>query len=111
MYLIIEGHSKVKTYGQSDEEGAHAPKIVPVVPTEDSVITHVEQDQPMVKHLHKKMMMEEKKSKEAAGKGEDSKMSGLLSFIDSSFGDFLKAEDEENSVLEINVEKKKQEKA
>lgn len=107
MYLIIEGHSKVKTYGQGDEEGMHAPKIVPVVPTEDSVITHVGSEEPMVKHLHKKMeklTKEDITSKESSEGGEQ--MGGLLSFIDSSLGDFLRAEEEDNSVLED--EKKKQ---
>lgn len=119
MYLIIEGHSKVKTYGQGDEEGIHAPKIVPVVPTEDSVITHVGSEEPMVRHLHKKasaLKEVEKKTKasvvekeegEKKKKSEENNMGGLLSFIENSMGDFLKAdEDDENSVLEFNVEKK-----
>ena len=121
MYLIIEGHSKVKTYGQGDEEGMHAPKIVPVKPTEEAVVTHVgEEEMPMVKHLHKKapLMKEEKKVK-GAGEGKEKKAKGgdggLLSFIDSSLGDFFKGgmgesgeEDREevNQVLEESVQKK-----
>lgn len=109
MYLIIEGHSKVKTYGQADEASAHSPKIVPVLPTEDPVITHVGSEAPMVEHLHKKGMEGkfEKLAVKTETKGEEVKMDGLLSFIDSSLGDFLRAEeDDENSVLEVNVEKK-----
>lgn len=106
MYLIIEGHSKVKTYGQGDE--AHAPKIVPVIPTEDPVVTHVGSESPMVKHLHstKEEKSEKLKTKKETIKKEEMKMDGLLSFIDSSLGDFLRNDDgdEENSVLEVNVE-------
>lgn len=116
MYLIIEGHSKVKNYGQADEEGMHMPKIVPVVPTEESVITHVGSDEPMVKHLHRKGDMKseekeeekEKRSQLKSGLGKESG-GGLLSFIDSSLGDFMRAEeedmDDDNSVLD---EEKKQ---
>lgn len=117
--MIIEGHSKVKTYGQGDEEAMHAPKVVPVVPTEDSVITHVGSESQMVRHLHNKngkLIMESGKgekelkeeNKETKGeKVESPMMGGLLSLIDSSLGDFLKDNEEgENSVLEFNVEKK-----
>lgn len=113
MYLIIEGHSNVKKYGGPEE--LHAPKIVPVVPTEDSVITHVGSEQPMVRHLHKKTeaIKEESgtgktkgklagdgKGKEKDSREEKKHMGGLLSFIDSSLGDFLRAEEEDNSVLD-----------
>lgn len=116
MYLIIEGHSKVKTYGQGDEESAHAPKIVPVSPTEEAVITHVgTEHMPMVRHLHKKTSDEQEvkltknkeKLTESEAKEEKSKMGGLLGFIDSSLSDFMRAEEEDNSVLEDSEEKEK----
>ncbi|EDW28726.1 GL18792 [Drosophila persimilis] len=37
MYLIIEGHSKVKTYGQNELD-PHSPKIVPVISKREPVV-------------------------------------------------------------------------
>lgn len=110
MYLIIEGHSKVKTYGQNDKTAQkHEPKIVPVQQEDDPVIRHVVSDNgPMVKHLHakkeelKKDKKMQKKSKEA------SSMGSLLSFIDSSLGDFLKDKVDEDNQNRIVSESKEQ---
>lgn len=60
MYLIIQGHSKVKTYGIDKSGGKsvkNEPKMVPVGGTTDSIVNHVTSDTKttvyQVKHLHK----------------------------------------------------------
>lgn len=101
MYLIIEGHSKVKTYGLRDEEAKHIPKIVPVKPKKNPVIKHVvsEDDngtEVLVKHLHQKQ--EDKKIAEKPKlENKKSTMDNLLSFLD--FGSFMVGEQEEDDVI------------
>lgn len=60
MYLIIEGHSKVKTYGK-DELDPHKPKIVPVISNREPVVRRADPNEKrgtpetfQVKHLHSK---------------------------------------------------------
>ncbi|XP_017086671.2 mucin-2 [Drosophila eugracilis] len=60
MYLIIEGHSKVKTYGQNELD-PHSPKIVPVISKREPVVRIADPNQKrgtvesyQVKHLHTK---------------------------------------------------------
>ncbi|XP_065356003.1 mucin-5AC [Calliphora vicina] len=60
MYLIIEGHSKVKTYGK-DELDPHKPKIVPIIPKREPVVRMADPNEKrgtpetfLVKHLHTK---------------------------------------------------------
>lgn len=60
MYLIIEGHSKVKTYGK-DELDPHKPKIVPIIPKREPVIRIADPNEKrgtpetfQVRHLHTK---------------------------------------------------------
>ncbi|XP_075152324.1 uncharacterized protein LOC142226290 [Haematobia irritans] len=60
MYLIIEGHSKVKTYGK-DELDPHKPKIVPVISSREPVVRRADPNEKRgtpetfeVKHLHTK---------------------------------------------------------
>ncbi|TMW49841.1 hypothetical protein DOY81_005081 [Sarcophaga bullata] len=60
MYLIIEGHSKVKTYGK-DELDPHKPKIVPIIPNREPVVRIADPNEKrgtpetfQVKHLHTK---------------------------------------------------------
>ncbi|XP_017014080.2 mucin-5AC [Drosophila takahashii] len=60
MYLIIEGHSKVKTYGQNELD-PHSPKIVPVISKREPVVRIADPnekrgtvDSYQVKHLHTK---------------------------------------------------------
>ncbi|KAM7353664.1 uncharacterized protein ACRADG_005636 [Cochliomyia hominivorax] len=60
MYLIIEGHSKVKTYGK-DELDPHKPKIVPIIPKREPVVRIADPNEKrgtpetfQVKHLHTK---------------------------------------------------------
>lgn len=93
MNLIIQGHSRVKTYGQGTEE--RDPKIVEVKSVENPVVNRVvskdENGIPFeVKHLHvssgnKTVSV----SLNATAESENSPVAGLLSFLDLSFGDFL----------------------
>ncbi|XP_017056525.2 mucin-6 [Drosophila ficusphila] len=60
MYLIIEGHSKVKTYGQNELD-PHSPKIVPVISKREPVVRIADPNEKrgtvesyQVKHLHTK---------------------------------------------------------
>ncbi|XP_064535231.1 mucin-2 [Drosophila montana] len=60
MYLIIEGHSKVKTYGQNELD-PHSPKIVPVISKREPVVRIADPNEQrgtvetyQVKHLHTK---------------------------------------------------------
>ncbi|KAM8716643.1 hypothetical protein ACLKA7_003510 [Drosophila subpalustris] len=62
MYLIIEGHSKVKTYGQNELD-PHSPKIVPVISKREPVVRIADPNEKrgtvetyQVKHLHTKTM-------------------------------------------------------
>ncbi|KAH8403177.1 hypothetical protein KR222_006399 [Zaprionus bogoriensis] len=62
MYLIIEGHSKVKTYGQNELD-PHSPKIVPVISKREPVVRIADPNEQrgtvetyQVKHLHTKTM-------------------------------------------------------
>ncbi|XP_055684095.1 uncharacterized protein LOC129790562 [Lutzomyia longipalpis] len=88
MYLIIEGHSKVKTYSSSDPpDGKHHANIVPVVSTEDPVVRRVvNEEAPLgVKHLHFRVPEVRRKPHPT----KTSAMDSLLSFLDVSFGGFL----------------------
>lgn len=96
MYLIIEGHSKVKTYGRKDDLNInkHPPRIVTISSTEDPVIRHVvNQDDTgselKVEHLHTKI----DKSIPIEKKQPANTMDSLLSLLDSSFGNLLIDED------------------
>ncbi|KAL9923452.1 uncharacterized protein ACN2A1_001586 isoform 1-T3 [Glossina fuscipes fuscipes] len=58
MYLIIEGHSKVKTYGKGELD-PHKPKIVPIIPKREPVVRRGDPNEKRgtpetfnVKHLH-----------------------------------------------------------
>jgi len=87
--LIIEGHSKVKTYGlKGDEIGKNLPMIRPVQSKENPIVDRTT-DAPefsSIKHV--------KGGGKLAKKAEDKKssssaMSSLLSLLDGSFGNFL----------------------
>lgn len=109
MYLIIEGHSKVKTYGgPSTSSGRHEPKFVPVQSTVDPVVTRVvnEDDDGKyeVRHLHYKQPTpedSEAKTETVSASPDETntkpykvnKMSSLLSLLDTSFGDFFSAKE------------------
>lgn len=119
MYLIIEGHSKVKTYGQQDGTVRRAlPKIVPVASTVDPVIEHVvSKDEDgrtfEVKHLHTKQeevtvpMLTMRKTAATLGNSTTttSSMDSLLSLLDTSFGDYLNNEEDlerQDANMELN---------
>uniref|UniRef100_A0A1B0CZB6 Uncharacterized protein n=1 Tax=Phlebotomus papatasi TaxID=29031 RepID=A0A1B0CZB6_PHLPP len=100
MYLIIEGHSKVKTYSSSDPpDGKHHANIVPVVSTEDPVVRRVVNDE--VKHLH--FRAPEVKRKPLPTR--TSAMDSLLSLLDVSFGSLLseEAQEDQNNSIDSNA--------
>lgn len=101
MYLIIQGHSKVKTYGADyvEKDKKHEPKMVPVAPNKDPVVKHVVSEdrngnEIQVKHLHKlHSTNSEIKAKSDKQQNEKTKkvtnlpmVQSLLSFLDTSFG-------------------------
>jgi hypothetical protein len=81
--LIIEGHSKVKTYGLKNDDplALSMPKIRPVQPKENPIVEHVtnnnNDDGPEYK-----LQMKQKPKKEST-------MESLLSILDGSFGNLL----------------------
>lgn len=108
MYLIIEGHSKVKTYGLRDEEAKHIPKMVPVKSKNNPVVKHVVSEDDngteiIVKHLHQKQ--EDKKIEEKPKlENKKSTMDNLLSFLD--FGGFMAADEGEEDDVIVKKHKK-----
>lgn len=97
MYLIIQGHSKVKTYGPdaSVKPEKHEAKMVPVTAQDDPVVKHIVSLDPkgaelQVKHLHK-LQASDAKIKTGTPKPTkkiNSPMDSLLSLLDSSLGNF-----------------------
>lgn len=95
MYLIIQGHSRVKTYGGQqtvNETINHSPKMVPIEVMRDAVVTHVvsEDDHGSameVVHTHKTPQINEAKQTEK--KRTNSTVGSLLSLLDSSFMGFF----------------------
>lgn len=110
MSLIIEGHSKVKTYGQSfeDPKEKHRPKLVPIVGKADPVIrkvvnTNEEGSTLNVEHLHTPPNPKlETKKVEVKKEKEESAMSSLFSFLD--LGGLLGGKDE-SSEEQDDIEK------
>lgn len=97
--LIIEGHSKVKTYGlkNDDEIGSNMPKIRPVQAKENPIVERVTSSEEgpefSVKHLKaNKKDFGKFQRKTEDGKKPESAMDSLLSLLDSSFGNFLSDE-------------------
>ncbi|XP_037039843.1 uncharacterized protein LOC119076924 [Bradysia coprophila] len=93
MNLIIQGHSRVKTYGQGADE--RDPKIIEVKGVENPVVNRVVSKdengvQFDVKHLHaissNKTVSTHVNSTVESG---NSSVAGLLSLLDLSFGDIL----------------------
>lgn len=93
MNLIIQGHSRVKTYGQGTEE--RDPKIIEVKSLENPVVNRVVSKdengvQFDVKHLHANSSNRtQNTSLNSTAESENSPVAGLLSLLDLSFGDFL----------------------
>lgn len=75
--LIIEGHSKVKTYGSKNDDplGGSMPKIRPIQPKENPIVERVTDTDSRPEY-------NKIKSKQTA-------MTSLLSLLDGSFGNFL----------------------
>lgn len=100
MYLIIQGHSKVKTYGNNNganKTEKHEPKMVPVVAHDDPIVKHViSSDRNVgefqVKHLHKSQSSDVKAKTTTASnkltKKVSTPMGSLLSLLDSSLASF-----------------------
>lgn len=115
MYLIIQGHSKVKTYGPKPENitNKHVPKMVPVVSTKDPVVSHVVSEDDNgntigVMHLHKTKSTtfapnhptkssKTKTKNKLIDKKSSSTMDNLLSLLDTSFGGFFSNDGNSNS--------------
>lgn len=109
MYMIIEGHSKVKKYGlRPNDIKSNFPKIVPIVPTKETVVRHVVSNDEFgntlaVKHLHVKTTPTTTTQRPVSTtlppstaitklelkKKEPSTMDSLLSFLDTSLGNFF----------------------
>lgn len=99
LYLIIQGHSKVKTYGAehgSSKNITTKAKMVPVTPKIDPIVNHVvSQDSSgneiQVKHLHKLHIPTTRvksTTPSSLKKLTNSPMESLLSLLDKSFGGF-----------------------
>lgn len=85
--LIIEGHSKVKTYGSKNDDplGNSMPKIRPIQAKENPIVEHVTDD------VDSRPEYARQKIKKEASK--QTAMTSLLSLLDGSFGNFLGGED------------------
>lgn len=102
--LIIEGHSKVKTYGLKNDDGrieSNLPKIRPVQAKENPIVERVtsSDEGPEFKGAKAK----KKDHKQSSKKGDDDKksaMTSLWSLLDSSFGNFLSDESVDKAKLE-----------
>lgn len=84
--LIIEGHSKVKTYGSKNDDpiGNRLPNIRPIQAKENPIVEHVTNNESTRPEFLKA------KSKQTA-------MTSLLSLLDGSFGNFLGTGSEDDS--------------
>lgn len=100
MYLIIQGHSKVKTYGPDGSSNTKRTdkaeaKMVPVVAKDDPIVKHIvsldsNEAEIQVKHLHK-LRENDSKTKSATSKPTKkvaTPMVSLLSLLDSSLASF-----------------------
>lgn len=90
-YMIIQGHSKVKTYSGHQPSAnvtvKHSPKIVPVESIRDPIIKHVVSDDFKAEKMHVMVNSTQTKSKAPFKKySSNSTMDGLLSLLDSSLG-------------------------
>lgn len=97
--LVIEGHSKVKTYGLKSEDEIGKAMIRPVQAKENPIVERVTNSDEGPEFNVKHLKANKKDSGKISRKTEDNKksesaMDSLLSLLDSSFGNFLS---EENS--------------
>ena len=89
--LIIEGHSKVKTYGLKNDDPIenNLPKIRPVQAKDNPIVERITKDQrPEYTSKHRKEDIKLLKPSE----GGNSAITNLLSFLDNSFSNFLSVE-------------------
>lgn len=112
--LIIEGHSKVKTYGLKNDDiiESNLPKIRPIIAKENPIVervTHSDEGPEFhVKHLSSNQKGQNKLKKPEEDK--KSAMTSLLSLLNSSFGNFLSDESIDNMQYESENKIKKNEK-
>lgn len=94
--LIIEGHSKVKTYGSKNDDpvGNRLPNIRPVQANENPIVEHVTNNESTRPEFPKS------KSKQTA-------MTSLLSLLDGSFGNFLGTGGEDSNKRQVEGGKRK----
>lgn len=117
MFLIIQGHSKVKTYGPDGGSGKnadkHEAKMVPVTVHDDPIVKHVvaldtNGNEIQVKHLHKVHTPEPKPkttSTKTNKKGANSAMDSLLSLLDSSLANFASLPDKQTKTKTNELKK------
>ena len=127
-FLIIQGHSKVKTYGPDNSSNSpkHHPKMVPVVPMKDPVVTHVVSQDDLgnelkVSHVHSLTTTTARPTKRKSSRVNEnhhnhkktkapekkSTMESLLSILDTSFGGFFANDgNEANAQKPTHVDKK-----
>lgn len=92
--LIIEGHSKVKTYGlKGDDDIGNLPKIRPVQANENPVVERVTNIEGSPE-FHVKHLKKESKVSKKTDEGKKSSMTSLLSLLEGSFGNLLSDETE-----------------
>lgn len=102
--LIIEGHSKVKTYGLKNDDGgveSNLPKIRPIQAKENPIVEHVTNSDEGPEF--NRLQTNKKDQKQLPMKVDDEKktaMASLWSLFDSSFGNFLSDESVDKAKLE-----------
>lgn len=92
--LIIEGHSKVKTYGlkNDDEIENHLPKIRPVQHKPNPIVERVTEKGPEFEVKHHLKHSKHPKKSSSSDESAQSPMSSLFSLLETSFGNFLSDE-------------------
>lgn len=113
MHLIIQGHSKVKTYGidkNGSKTGKSEPKMIPVGSNTDPVVKHITSDDVkantiQVKHLHKihtTQAPNKFKTTANANKGLlDASVDSLFGLLNSSLGFSLDDSNSDESFEEL----------
>lgn len=95
-YMIIQGHSKVKTYSGGQQSSniteKHSPRIVPVESMKDPIIKHVVSDDFKTEKMHVFFNTTQKLKTPVKKYSSNSTMDGLLSLLDSSLGFLMNPE-------------------
>lgn len=93
--LIIEGHSKVKTYGlKGDDDLGNLPKIRPVQANENPVVERITSGEGSPEFSVKHSRREPSSPPKTTDVGEKTSMTSLLSLLEGSFGNLLSDESE-----------------